>query len=110
MYIPYSCYTYMNQILTVVPLLSAPQFLLIFRKAKSGELKMDGLAKIAAVCDVTKEGVGGAKSFFEAKVKEQTEGARFEKEVREEQERKRKEAEEAKERRQAFKEKASMWH
>lgn len=84
--------------------------MLIFRKAKSGELQMEGLAKIAAVCDVTKEGVGGAKTFFEAKVKEQTEGARFEREIREEQERKRKEAEEAKERRQAFKEKASMWH
>ena len=31
--------------------------MLIFRKAKAGELQMDGLAKIAAVCDVTKEGV-----------------------------------------------------
>lgn len=84
--------------------------MLIFRKARTGELQMEGLAKIAAVCDVTKEGVGGAKTFFEAKVKEQAEGARFEKEVREEQERKKKEAEEAKERKQAFKEKASMWH
>ena len=42
--------------------------------------------------------------------KEQAEGAQFEREVQEEQERKRKKAEEAKERRQAFKEKASMWH
>ena len=83
--------------------------MLIFRKARTGELQIEGLAKIAAVCDVTKEGVGGAKTFFESKVKEIEQGAKFEMEIKEEQERKKKEAEEAKERRQAFKDKASMF-
>ena len=41
--------------------------MLIFRYAKEGTLEIEGLMKIAATCDVTKEGVGGAKSFFEAK-------------------------------------------
>ena len=44
--------------------------MLIFKYAKEGTLEIDGLKKIAAVCDVTTEGVGGAKTFFEAKAKE----------------------------------------
>ena len=83
--------------------------MLIFRKAHAGELQIEGLAKIAACCDVTKEGVGGAKNFFEAKVKQQSDSLRFEQEIKEEQEKKKKEAEEAKARRQAFKEKASLF-
>ena len=70
---------------------------------------MDGLKKIAAVCDVTTEGVGGAKSFFEAKANEQAAGAKFEQEIKAEQDKKRVESEEKAERRAAFKEKASMW-
>ena len=46
--------------------------MLIFRFAKEGTLEIDGLKKIAATCDVATEGVGGAKSFFEAKAKEVT--------------------------------------
>ena len=46
------------------------QFMLIFKYAKEGTLEIDGLKKIAATCDVTTEGVGGAKTFFEAKAKE----------------------------------------
>ena len=46
------------------------QFMLIFRYAKEGTLEIEGLKKIAATCDVTTEGVGGAKTFFEAKAKE----------------------------------------
>ena len=42
--------------------------MLIFKYAKEGTLQVDGLLKIADCCDVTTEGVGGAKSFFEAKV------------------------------------------
>ena len=44
--------------------------MLIFHYAKEGTLEIEGLKKIAATCDVTKEGVGGAKSFFEAKANE----------------------------------------
>lgn len=83
--------------------------MLIFDKAKKGTLEVEGLKSIAATCDVTEEGVKGAKSFFEAKVQEQTRGAKFEQEIREEQEKKKKEAEEAAARRKAFKEKASVF-
>jgi EF-hand domain-containing family member D2 len=48
------------------------QFLLIFRKAQAGELPEDsGLYDIyrnMTEIDVDKEGVKGAKNFFEAKV------------------------------------------
>ena len=42
--------------------------MLIFKFAKEGTLQVDGLLKIADCCDVTTEGVSGAKSFLEAKV------------------------------------------
>lgn len=49
-----------------------PQFLLIFRKAAAGELQEDSglhvLARLSEI-DVSTEGVKGAKSFFEAKVR-----------------------------------------
>lgn len=47
------------------------QFLLIYRKARLGELSADsGLGQLALLTeiDVDKAGVGGAKNFFEAKV------------------------------------------
>lgn len=50
----------------------SPQFLLIFRKAAAGELEEDsGLHALACLSeiDVSTEGVKGAKSFFEAKVR-----------------------------------------
>ena len=83
--------------------------MLIFKKARDGTLTVDGLTKIANVCDVSQEGVSGAKSFFEAKVKQQTDAAKFENEIKAEQEKKRIEAEEAAQRRAAFKEKASIF-
>lgn len=49
-----------------------PQFLLIFRKAAAGELEEDsGLHALACLSEinVSTEGVKGAKSFFEAKVR-----------------------------------------
>ena len=46
------------------------QFMLIFRYARDGTLEVEGLKKIAAVCNVAEEGVKGAKSFFESKVNE----------------------------------------
>lgn len=53
-------------------LLLLRQFLLIFRKAAAGELAEDsGLCALARLSeiDVSTEGVKGAKSFFEAKVR-----------------------------------------
>lgn len=47
------------------------QFLLIYRKAKAGELAEDsGLSSLAKLTEINVEevGVGGAKDFFEAKV------------------------------------------
>lgn len=84
--------------------------MLIFKKARSGELQAEGLSAIAETCDVTKEGVSGAKGFFEAKVKAQTDSAKFEKEIKEEQEKKKEEAEQRAQRRAEFKEKASMFN
>lgn len=107
------------------------QFLLIFRKAAAGELQEDSglhaLARLSEI-DVSTEGVKGAKSFFEAKVRAashsgglggwrgplwtcrcpqaqaMTEASRFEEEIRAEQEEKKKQAEELKQRKAAFKE------
>ena len=70
--------------------ISFREFMLIFKKAHDGTLEVEGLRTIANVCDVTQEGVKGAKSFFEAKVKEQTRDAKFEQEIKEEQEKKKK--------------------
>ena len=52
--------------------ISFREFLMIFRKARLGELDMEsGLGKLASLSevDVDAVGVGGAKTFFEAKVK-----------------------------------------
>uniref|UniRef100_A0A3Q0RGD8 EF-hand domain family, member D2 n=1 Tax=Amphilophus citrinellus TaxID=61819 RepID=A0A3Q0RGD8_AMPCI len=87
--------------------LSFREFLLIFRKAAAGELAEDsGLCALARLSeiDVSTEGVKGAKTFFEAKVKAINESNRFEAEIRQEQEEKKKQAEEQKQRRAAFKE------
>lgn len=58
--------------LSLTPLSSLRQFLLIFRKAAAGELQEDSglhvLARLSEI-DVSTEGVKGAKSFFEAKVR-----------------------------------------
>ena len=56
--------------------------MLIFKKAHDGTLEIAGLKAIASSCDVSAEGVKGAKSFFEAKVKEQTKDAKFEQEIK----------------------------
>ncbi|XP_025083327.1 EF-hand domain-containing protein D2-like [Pomacea canaliculata] len=94
--------------------ISFREFLLIFRKAAAGELEegsglYDLYANLTEI-DVDKEGVKGAKNFFQAKIEQQTAGKKFEEEIRQEQEEKRRQAEEAKERKKAFKEKASMFN
>lgn len=53
------------------------EFLLIFRKAAAGELKADsGLSVLAKQCEINVDevGVGGAKDFFEAKVRGEING------------------------------------
>jgi len=82
------------------------EFLLIFRKAAAGQLQLgSGLGALASLTsvDVTKEGVGGAKNFFEAKIDALTRCSQFEEEIKQEQEQKRQEAEQKRERRANFK-------
>ncbi|XP_076329944.1 EF-hand domain-containing protein D2-like [Tachypleus tridentatus] len=92
--------------------ISFREFLLIFRKAKAGDLSVDSgldqLAKLTEI-DVDQEGVGGAKIFFEAKIEEQKRGSKFEEEIRSEKEERIRDEEERKERRAAFLKKASFF-
>ncbi|XP_039250672.1 EF-hand domain-containing protein D2-like [Styela clava] len=91
--------------------MSFREFLLIFRKASNNELQIDGLKSIAD-CDeinVSEEGVGGAKNFFEAKVQQLSQSNKFEEEIKKEQEERRQEAELKKVRRAEFKAKASVF-
>lgn len=91
--------------------ISYREFLLIFRKASLGELEIDGLKRLAELSeiDVSQEGVGGAKNFFEAKVNKLNESSKFEKEIVEEREERKREAEEKAARKKAFKEKANLF-
>ncbi|KAH7958731.1 hypothetical protein HPB49_004387 [Dermacentor silvarum] len=96
--------------LTVV--MRSSQFLLIFKKARDGELSTDGglsaLARLTSI-DVEKAGVGGAKDFFEAKAMELNRGNRFEEEIKQEQLERKIEEEERKKRQAAFMEKANFF-
>ncbi|GAB6019960.1 EF-hand domain-containing protein D2 [Chamberlinius hualienensis] len=88
------------------------EFLLIYRKARQGELDADsGLGQLAALTeiDVTASGVGGAKNFFEAKISELSKGKKFEEEIRAEQDERKKETEEKQRRRKDFKEKSLIF-
>ena len=71
--------------------------------SRQGELKVEGLSSIAATCNVVEVGVGGAKSFFEAKAAELAKGSKFQEEIKAEQEAKRRASEEAAARKEAFK-------
>ncbi|KAH9376948.1 hypothetical protein HPB48_002737 [Haemaphysalis longicornis] len=88
------------------------EFLLIFKKARDGELSTDGglcaLARLTSI-DVEKAGVGGAKNFFEAKAMELNRGNKFEEEIKQEQMEKKIEEEERKKRQAAFREKANFF-
>lgn len=88
------------------------EFLLIYRKARHGELAADsGLGQLALLTeiDVDKAGVGGAKDFFEAKIEQQSKSKKFEEEIRAEQEERKQQDEEMKQRKQCFKEKAALF-
>jgi hypothetical protein len=92
--------------------LSFREFLLVYRKARAGELdENSGLAQLAKLTevDVDKVGVNGAKEFFEAKIQELSKMSKFENEIREEQEEKKRMEEEKALRRQQFLEKAAIF-
>ncbi|XP_069114251.1 EF-hand domain-containing protein D2 homolog isoform X2 [Argopecten irradians] len=93
--------------------ISFREFLLIFRKARAGELEegsgLFNLYQNLDEVDVDKEGVKGAKNFFEAKIERQTQDKKFENEIKNEQEEKKRLQEEAMERKKAFKEKATFF-
>lgn len=83
------------------------EFLLIFYKAKAGELEEDSGLMALAKCseiDVSLEGVKGAKNFFEAKVQALSFGSKFEAEIKAEQDERKRQEEEKRNRRAAFKE------
>merc|ERR1711913_164931 len=91
--------------------ISFREFLIIFRKAAAGELDLEsGLGQLATLTevDVDEVGVGGAKTFFEAKIAEVSKSSKFEEEIREEQE-ERKREEEERSRQQAFRERAALF-
>uniref|UniRef100_A0A3P9JC16 EF-hand domain family, member D1 n=1 Tax=Oryzias latipes TaxID=8090 RepID=A0A3P9JC16_ORYLA len=86
--------------------LSFREFLLIFRRAASGELQEEsGLMALARLSEinVSTEGVMGAKDFFEAKAQALSQGSKFEAEIREEKEEQKRQEEEKKQRQAAFK-------
>merc|ERR1712062_126341 len=83
--------------------ISFREFLMIFRKARLGKL-----ASLSEV-DVDAVGVGGAKTFFEAKIAEVSKGSKFAEEIREEQEEKKREEEERMKRQISFKERAALF-
>jgi hypothetical protein len=89
------------------------EFLLIFRKAmaENGEIEnekssaaslLQQLYAMLVEIDVSKEGVGGAKNFFEAKVAAIKESDKFQREIREEQEQRRRIEEDKARRKVAF--------
>ena len=80
------------------------------RQAAGGELKIAGLKQLALATsvDVSKEGVGGAKNFFEAKA-QAANSSGMDPEWEKEREERKKAAEEAAERKKAFKEKMASF-
>mmetsp|Transcript_809 Transcript_809/g.940 ORF Transcript_809/g.940 Transcript_809/m.940 type:complete len:185 (-) Transcript_809:31-585(-) len=84
-------------------LISLREFLLIFYKATKGTLQSQGLKHLAKEVDVDKEGVGGAKNFFEAKINAQARDKRNEDEIKAEQAEKREEKKQAAARKANFK-------
>lgn len=92
--------------------ISFREFLLIYRKARAGELVSDsGLGQLARLTeiDVDEVGVGGAKDFFEAKIEQQLRTNKFHDEIRQEQEERRRMEEERVLRRQQFQQRAAVF-
>lgn len=92
--------------------ISFREFLLIYRKAKAGELSLEGglseLVRLTEI-DVQEVGVSGAKSFFEAKIEQTLKQSRFHDEIRAEQEARKREEEEREIRRAQFRDRAAIF-
>jgi len=88
------------------------EFLNIFKKARAGDLDEESglgqLAKLSEI-DVDEVGVGGAKTFFEAKIADLSKGSRFQDELKEEKEEMMRQEEEKKKRQQMFRERAALF-
>ncbi|CAJ0606052.1 unnamed protein product [Cylicocyclus nassatus] len=83
--------------------ISLREFFLIFRLAAQNQLGCSEVFQtLVDSVDVTKEGVLGAASFFQAKIEEQTKLSKFEQEIKEEQEERKHQEEEKKARREKF--------
>jgi len=92
--------------------ISFREFLMIFRKARAGELDLEsGLGQLASLSEVDVEQVGvvGAKTFFEAKIAQVNKGSKFAEEIKEEQEERKREEEDKFQRQISFKERAAMF-
>ncbi|XP_052865670.1 EF-hand domain-containing protein D2 homolog [Anopheles cruzii] len=92
--------------------ISFREFLLIYRKARAGELISDsGLGQLARLTEINVDevGVGGAKDFFEAKIEQQLRTNKFHDEIRQEQEERRRIEEERVLRRQQFQQRAAVF-
>lgn len=82
------------------------------RKAKAGDLDSgSGLSELARLTEINVEevGVGGAKCFFEAKIKEQLLTNKFHDEIRQEQEERKRVEEEKMMRRTEFRARAAIF-
>ncbi|KAL7288968.1 EF-hand domain-containing protein D2 homolog [Trichogramma pretiosum] len=92
--------------------ISFREFLLIYRKARAGELECgSGLVELARLTevDVDEVGVTGAKNFFEAKIEQLRNSNKFESEIRMEQEERKREEEEKAARREQFRQRAAIF-
>jgi len=92
--------------------ISFREFLLIFRRAKAGELQTEsGLGQLARLTEINVDevGVGGAKNFFEAKIEQQLLSNKFHDEIRLEQEERKRAEEEKLLRRQLFQQRAAQF-
>lgn len=92
--------------------ISFREFLLIFRKARAGELNTEsGLGQLARLTEINVDevGVNGAKEFFEAKIEQQKLSNKFHDEIKLEQEERRKEEEEKLRRKQLFQQRAAQF-
>ncbi|GAB0100938.1 EF-hand domain-containing protein D2 homolog [Sergentomyia squamirostris] len=93
--------------------ISFREFLLIYRKAKAGELTSEsGLEQLARLTEISVEevGVNGAKNFFEAKIEEQLKTNKFHDEIRQEQEERKRAEQEKIVRRAQFQQKAAIFN
>lgn len=92
--------------------ISFREFLLIYRKARAGDLSLEsGLSQLARLTEINVDEVGvtGAKDFFEAKIQQQIHTNKFHDEIRQEQEDRKRGEEEKQMRRSQFQQRAAIF-